>query len=99
MNVNASMLIEMNILNTNTTKTQPQNRNDYRPMSLFLINHRLNKNKLSKAIYKSNELRQSWTIKCECLELYHARDSKFKIIFFKNSDLEQFSNMQYFLKH
>lgn len=45
----------MNRSNTNTTKTQPQDRNDYRPMPLYSINHRLNKNKLSNAVYKCDE--------------------------------------------
>lgn len=45
----------MNRLNTNTTKTQPQDRNDYRAVPLYSINHRLNKNKLFGAIYKCDE--------------------------------------------
>lgn len=55
MNVNESWLIEIDRSNTNMTKTQPQDRNHYRPMLLHIINHRLNRNKSSRAVYQCDE--------------------------------------------
>lgn len=51
MNENGSWLTEINRLNTNMNKTQPEYKNDYRLVPVYLINQRVNKNKLPKTIY------------------------------------------------